>query len=327
MRRQPWLRERLAGAVHLRGGLRLRLHRHREGGGLGGRGVLGHEVEVDGDARDEDAQEELQRGRQVEEPHREEGGEEHGGGGGVHLDNGVGVLHDPAHEEAAEGKVDGDGPRHPVPPMEPAIQPRPVLVPGRGVVKAQADGIEERAEPVKLNVLEVQGVVVLLHQELSVHASCGAQECAKDAQEVSHSRGGQYTSLASADLASRGTSHEQQQRQPLNTRKIALEGDPEKETSCDDLQVTKNLVCRRVHVRHRVELYVVVEKVDDARDGEQHYRPPVKSHLCGLGIFGVLLVKQEAGQDELHELAHQRNGRYVIRIFPVLLRGLHEETL
>eukprot|EP00976_Prorocentrum_cordatum_P073891 1181301-Prorocentrum_minimum.AAC.3 len=65
------------------------------------------------------------RGERV---YREQGGEQHGGGRGVHLHDGVGVLHDPGHKKPAEGKVDGDGPRHPVPPVQPVGQPRPVLV-------------------------------------------------------------------------------------------------------------------------------------------------------------------------------------------------------
>lgn len=45
----------------------------------------------------------LERGREAEEGDGGEGGEQHGQGGGVHLDDGVGKLHDPGHQQAAAG--------------------------------------------------------------------------------------------------------------------------------------------------------------------------------------------------------------------------------
>lgn len=101
-------------------------------------------------------------------------------------------------------------------------------------------------------------------------------------------------------------------RTHLNTREVALESDPEEEARGDNLEVAKDLVGSGVHVGHGVELHIVVtvpgstpsvslrqqsrwawldlgvdegqreshvQKVDYARDREEHDGSPVHSHL------------------------------------------------
>mmetsp|Transcript_7982 Transcript_7982/g.26523 ORF Transcript_7982/g.26523 Transcript_7982/m.26523 type:complete len:312 (-) Transcript_7982:189-1124(-) len=261
---------------------------HGEGGR--GRCLPRQKVELERADGDDDAEEELERGLEPEEHHREERREQHRARGGVHFDDGVGELLEPRHKETAEGEVDDDEPRNDAVPFEPRREPRPVLVLRRDVVVRQPRCVEHRPEKIELHILPVQIVVVLLHQKLRVHPRSGAQTRRQNPKQVPvHWRAEDRP--ASANLRRRRARGEQEKRYPLRATQALLQRDAEENPSRHNLEIAQDLVRGGVDVRHRVKLDVVVHDVDDGRDRKKQHRPPVERHHHALRIRAVLPVQ------------------------------------
>ena len=80
------------------------------------------------------------------------------------------VLLDPRDEEPAEGEVDDDEPGDVIVPVREVKEPK-ASAGALDIVISEPGRVEERAEPVQLDVLPVERVVVLLEKELGVHSA------------------------------------------------------------------------------------------------------------------------------------------------------------
>eukprot|EP00958_Prasinococcus_capsulatus_P028941 scaffold7233_cov570-Prasinococcus_capsulatus_cf.AAC.11 len=166
--------------------------------------------------------------RQGVESYRNEHGQEHRGGSRVHLDDSVGELHDPRHEQARERKVNDNKPYHVVVPLEAIPEPAAVYKAHLQVIVREPQRIEEGAKA---------GIPVLLHEELCVDTRRPRQAGADQAKHVALDWSRQHLAGAAANLARCGTGHEQHQRHPLYSGQLALEEEAEKNACRNDLEV------------------------------------------------------------------------------------------
>ncbi len=131
--------------------------------------------------------------------------------------------------------------------------------------------------------MPVERVVVLLHDELCVHGGKAGQGGGQQAEEVALDGRREDPGSARVELRRRGADEQQDERDPLEVGQLALQEEPKQDARGRDLQVSKHLVRRRVHVLEEQKLHVVLNQVDARRQQEQDHRPPVRRHLRALG--------------------------------------------